>query len=95
LSIAYFLTTSINADIQTQIIQESVQFLKESSIEVHVEVFDGISRILTTADRLGCKISSNCDGCFKHPCREARKIYIILDVCHMIKLARNALADSK
>ena len=91
--IAYFLTTSINADIQAQIIRESVQFLTESSLEVHAVVFDGTSKNLTTADRLGCKISSNFDGCFKHPCREGRKIYIILDACHMIKLARNALAD--
>jgi len=56
-------------------------------------VFDGTSNNLTTADRLGCKIRSNFDGCFKHPCREERKIYISLDACHMIKLARNALAD--
>ena len=70
-----------------------VQFLTESSLEVHAVVFDGTLKSLTTADRLGCKISSNFEGCFKHPCREGRKIYIILDACHMIKLARNALAE--
>jgi len=56
-------------------------------------VFGGTSRSQATADRLGCKIISNFDGCFKHHCREGRKIYIILDACHIIKLARNALAD--
>ena len=66
--ITYFLTTSINAGIQGQIIHESVQFLAESSLEVHAVVFDGTSKNLTTADRLGCKISSDFDDCFKHPC---------------------------
>ena len=56
-------------------------------------VFDGTSKNLTTADRLGCKISSNFDGCSKHPCREGRKIYIILHACHMIRIAINALVD--
>ena len=92
--IAYFLTSNTNADIQAQIIWESIQFLAESYLEVHAVIFDGTSKNLTTAaDRLGCKISSNSDGCFKQPCREERNIYIILDACHMIKLARNALAD--
>ena len=91
--IAYFLTNSINADIQAQIIWESIQFLTESYLDVHAVIFDGTSKNLTTADRLGCKISSKFDGSFKHPCREEGDIYIILDACHMIKLARNALAD--
>ena len=48
------LTTSINADIHAQIIRESVQLLTESSLEVHAVVFDGTSKNLNTADRLGC-----------------------------------------
>ena len=91
--IAYFLTNSINADIQAQIIRESIQFLTESYLDVHAVIFDGTSKTLTTADRLGCKISSKFHGSFKHPCREEGNVYIILDACHMIKLARNALAD--
>ena len=48
---------------------------------------------MTTAERFGCKINTNFDGSFRHPCRDDEKIYVILDACHMIKLARNALAD--
>ena len=90
---AYFLTNNINADIQAQIIRESIQCLPESYLYVHAVIFDGTSKPLTTADRLGCKISSNFDGSCKHPCREEGNVYILLDVCHMIKLARHALAD--
>ena len=35
------------------------------------------------------------DGSFKHPTRPDRTLYVILDICHMIKLARNALGDKE
>ena len=42
--LAYFLTNSTNADIQAQIIRESIQFLTESSLDVHAVIFDGTSK---------------------------------------------------
>ena len=42
---------------------------------------------------LGFKINTHFDGSFRHPCRDDKKIYVILDACHVIKLARNTLAD--
>ena len=84
---------STNAFIQAQIIWETKQVLTESCLEDHGVIFDGTSTNLPTAHRLGCKINPSFDGCFKHPCREGRSVFIILHACHMIKLARNALAD--
>ena len=58
-------------------------------------IFDGTSKNIITAEKLGCKISSNFDGSFAHPCREGKYVFTILDACHMIKLARNAFADKR
>ena len=41
---------------------------------------------------LGCDLKKF-DGSFSHPSRPDHKIYIVLDICHMIKLARNAFGD--
>ena len=90
---AYFLTNNTNAEIQAQIIRESINFLTESIFNVHAVIFDGTAKNMTTAERLGCKINTHFDGSFRHPCRDDEKIHVILDACHMIKLARNALAD--
>ena len=91
---AYFLTNNTNAEvIQPQIIRESINFLTESIFNVHAVIFCGTAKNTTTAERLGCKINTHFDGLFRHPCRDDEKIYVILDACHMLKLARNALAD--
>ena len=91
--IAYSLTNSTNTDIQAQIIRELINFLTESHLDVHAVIFDGTSKNLTTAEKLGCKISSNFDGSCAHPCREGKHVFTILDACHMIKLAKIAFAD--
>ena len=44
------------------------------------------------ATKFGCNIK-NLDGSFDHPAIPGDKIYVILDICHMLKLARNAFAD--
>ena len=49
------LTNNINADIQAQIIWESIQFLTESYLDVHAVIFDGTSKNLTTADSWSAK----------------------------------------
>ena len=47
--------------------------------------------------QLGCKIGDSLDsldGKFSHPSTDSA-VYFIPDPCHMLKLARNALADVK
>ena len=45
-------------------------------------------------NELGCNIE-NFKGSFPHPCWPDLKVYFILDICHMIKVAQNALGDLK
>ncbi|CAB4019071.1 DNA transposase THAP9 [Paramuricea clavata] len=92
--IAYFLVDRVNGKMQAQLIKEAINLLTEAALDVQAVVFDGCAKNLTTARCLGCKIDK-LDGSFNHPSRPNKTIYVILDVCHMLKLARNSLGDKK
>ena len=91
---AYFLTNKLNSDILCQIINESIKMLHEVGANVHAVIFDGASKNVGMAEKLGCNIK-NLDGSFPHPCEAGKSIHVIFDICHMIKLARNAFSDMK
>ena len=92
--IAYFLVDHVNGKMQAQLIKEAINLLTEAALDVQAVVFDGCAKNLTTARCLGCNIDKF-DGSFNHPSRPNRTVYVILDVCHMLKLARNSLGDKK
>ena len=92
--IAYFLTHRVNGDILKQLIIEAINKLTEKGAEVHALVFDGASENLAMATKLGCNVKE-LDGPFDHPTKPGDKMQIILDICHMLKLAINAFADMK
>ena len=79
---------------QAQVIKESINLLTDEGLDVHAVTFDGCSKNLAPARRLACKIDSF-DGSFPHPTQPGKILYVILDVCHMLKLARNALGDKE
>ena len=59
-------------------------------------VFDGTNANKCTATYLGCDMSTdNIQSWFLHPSDEMSKVYIIFDVCHMLKLVRNLIGDLK
>ena len=92
--IAYFLVNHMDSKMQAQVIKESINLLTDAGLDVHAVTFDGCSKNLAKARRLGCKIDSF-DGSFPHPTRPGKILYVILDICHMLKLARNALGDKE
>ena len=89
--VAYFLTNALNGDILKQLLIEAIKKLSERGANVLALVFDGAPKNLGMAEKLGCDIK-NFDGSFDHPSKSNAKIHVILDICHMIKLARNAFA---
>ena len=89
--VAYFLTNALNGDILKQLLIEAIKKLSERGANVLALVFDGAPKNLGMAEKLGCDIR-NLDGSFDHPSKPNTKIYVILDICHMLKLARNAFA---
>ena len=90
--IAYFLVNRLTSKTQSQIIKEAINLLTDASLDVQAVIFDGCSKNLATARHLGCNLDAF-DGSFPHPSRPNKVIHVILDVCHMLKLARNALGD--
>ena len=92
--IAYFLVNRVNAEMQAQIINEAINLITEAGLDVHGVTFDGCAKNLATARHLGCNLN-NLDGSFKHPSRPGKILYVILDVCYMLKLACNSLGDMK
>jgi hypothetical protein len=90
--IAYFLTSKTNREIQAQLIKKAIILLFHENIIVKSVKFDGPAKNVATARKLGCNIN-DLQGSFIHPCRPDLKVYVILDICHLLKLPRNALGD--
>lgn len=88
LPVAYFFQNKISGSFQAELITMAVRSLCERLIRVHSLTFDGCAANLATMKKLAS--STDTLEKFSHPCGGA-DIYIILDACHMIKLARNAL----
>ena len=88
----YFLTNKMSSDVLTQIVLNGINLLTEAGMEVHAVTCDGCAINLVCAKKLGRDLNK-CDGSFPHPSRPDHKIYIVLDICHMITLARNAFGD--
>ena len=93
--IGYFLVDKVNADIQSQLVTTALRLTADHGLTIHNITFDGASANISTAQRLGVDLPSLPEKpSFKHPQLES-DVYISLDACHMLKLARNALAELK
>ena len=91
--LAYFLRDKLNADIVAQLIQESIK-MHEIGCLVHAVIFDGAAKNIGMAEKLGCDIR-HFEGSFPKHSETSKKLHVIFDICHMIKLARNAFSDMK
>ena len=88
--IAYFLTNSVSTAVLCQIIQQSIKMVCETGANVQGIVC--APKNVGMANKLGCQID-RLGGSFPHPVIVGEKIHVIFDICHMIKLARNAFSD--
>lgn len=97
-AIAYFLKHSITSGILKEFILTALTLTAEAQLHVHAIVCDVEAVNCSTLNQLGCNIfaSSFADlkNSFKHPVLNY-EVKVFLDACHMLKLARNALADKK
>ena len=92
--ITYLLMNNVNGDNLKQSICEAINLLTEKGAEVSASIFDGSSKNSSTAEKLGRNIKKLETVC-PHQSTPNQKVYVILDVCHMLKLARNTFADIK
>ena len=77
--LAYFLTNKLNSDVLCQLIKESIKMLNEVGTQVHAVVFDGASKNVGMAEKLGCNIK-NFNGSFPHPCKVGKKVHVVFDI---------------
>ena len=91
--VGYFLVDKISAKDQAMLVLKSLKMAATARLKVWSVTADGTAVNLSTFETLGCKLSGTYDQMktsFKHP-TTGEDVYIILDPCHMLKLARNAL----
>jgi hypothetical protein len=91
--IGYFLIDKISAKDQAMLVSKSLEKATKAGLKVWSVTADGTAVNLRTFEILGCKLSDTYDEMktsFKHP-TTGEDVYVNLDPCHMLKLARNAL----
>ena len=92
--IGYFLTDKANAAVQAALINMALVKASAAGLKVWCVTSDGTTTNITTFKKLGCRFGYSYDTImtkFKHP-ETVEDVFVILDACHMLKLARNALA---
>ena len=93
--IGYFLINKMSANVQKQLVRIALTKAAEAGLRVHCVTCDGTTTNISMFEGLGCSFCGTYDTMkttFKHP-TEQYDVSAILDPCHMLKLARNSLAD--
>ena len=92
--IGYFLTDKANATVQAELINMALVKASSAGLKVWCVTSDGTTANITTFRKLGCRFGYSYNTIstkFKHPVT-GEDVFVILDPCHMPKLAGNALA---
>lgn len=91
--IAYFLINGLNAHEKANLVKGCLSMVHSVGVIVTSVTFDGAAANLSMARTLGASFSPDClKTFFPHPVTK-EKVFLLLDVCHMIKLIRNAFGD--
>jgi hypothetical protein len=94
--VAYYCTRSLSADAQKQLVLQAIDELELTGLHVVALVMDGLSANITMCNLLGCQLDVRWPlKTWFCPTESNRKIYVILDACHMLKLVRNTLASCR
>jgi hypothetical protein len=89
--VAYYLTRTLTAETQAQLIRHTLEALAEVGIRVWTITMDGHSTNQAMCAELGCCLEKS-KPYFPHP-KSGDNVFILFDACHMLKLARNLLGD--
>lgn len=93
--IAYFLIHSISGSEKANLVREALYQLNYTGIKILALTCDGPHIHFKMMQELGCQVTdvNNLKPYFEHPVNNS-KIYVIFDICHMLKLVRNNWASS-
>ena len=93
--VGYFLTDKMSSKTQADLVTEALKIAAKAGLRVWSITTDGTAVNLGMYQQLGCSFTTCYDSTvtrFKHP-SEDYYVYATLDPCHMVKLARNAMAS--
>jgi len=96
LHIGYVFINKLTAVTQAELIKSALTHSHNAGLTVHSVTCDGAYTNFSTFKLLGCTAGNSYDNIkcwFDHPVTKSR-VYYIPDACHMLKLARNTLANN-
>lgn len=89
----FFIANSLPGELLSELIKTTIILLDEIGVTVRSLTCDGASSNIKAYEYLGCSLDqNNLKPSFQHPNGKSN-IYCLLDAAHMLKLARNVLAD--
>ncbi len=92
--ISYYLTNTLSPDTQKVLILHALEELHERGIRVLCITMDGHASNISMCTQLGCQLKANphepLKTFFSHPVT-GENVFVMMDACHMLKLARNML----
>lgn len=91
-AVGYFFINKISSEVLSKLVNMCITKLLDVGVQVHNVTFDGTSTNITAMTKLGCKLPENPVFRVKHN-NINHQVTVMLDACHMLKLARNTLAD--
>lgn len=92
---AYFFVNGLSGEERANLIQECIRRLHDAGVKVVSLTCDGPSCHFSMLRHLGVILdTATLKAFFVHPLDRNSKIYVFLDICHMLKLVRNTLGTA-
>jgi len=94
--VAYFLTSKLSSVTQGELMKQVILAVEGIGLSVAAMVMDGLSANVKMVKNFGCNLElGNLNPFFPNPANPLKKIAVIFDACHMVKLMRNTLHSYK
>lgn len=94
--VGYCLVNSLSANVKQNLLEQYLRKLAETGINIVAVVCDGTATNRSVMEKLGVKYDEQVAKCwFPHPSNKEIKVFAIFDTAHMLKLARNLIAEKK
>lgn len=95
--VGYYFTKTLSPETQKVLVVHAIEELHAHGLTVICMPMDGHATNLSMCNQLGCDLKANplepLKTSFPHPVNDER-VFVTMDACHMLKLARNMLQVS-
>ena len=90
----YFLINGLSGEERSNLVKQCLMKLNDVGVNIVSLTCDGPSCHFSMINHLGASLDpSSLNSSFCHPSDATQKVYVILDICHMLKLIRNAWGE--